>query len=137
MAWQPSPEWLIQAFDGLVPELPGVERRKMFGYPCAFAEGNMFIGLHQDRLVLRLPKSERERFLDLYETSLFTPFPGRTMREYVVVPRELIAERSDLEPWIEIARGYAASLGGKKGRRKKGPAGRSGRGDRSQAQEDA
>lgn len=118
--WTPSPEWLVEAFDGLVPQHPDVERRKMFGYPCAFAGGNMFIGLHQDRLVLRLPDDERESFLARYDSELFSPFPGRTMREYVVVPRPLIAEPGELSPWIEKSRAYAGSLEPRKRKAKRG-----------------
>jgi len=110
MKWTPSPDWLVDAFDDLVPARQDVERRKMFGYPCAFAGGNMFIGLHQDRLVLRLPDGERDSFLERYDSELFTPFPGRTMREYVVVPHSLIAKPGELSPWIDKSHAYAGSL---------------------------
>jgi len=36
MAWRKSPEPLIQLFDEALPDDPLIERRKMFGYPCAF-----------------------------------------------------------------------------------------------------
>ncbi len=43
--WEKSPQALVQLFDRVLPESPNVERRKMFGYPCAFVNGNMFAGL--------------------------------------------------------------------------------------------
>jgi len=130
MAWRKSPEWLVEAFGEIVPEEdPRVERRKMFGYPCAFASDNMFIGLHQENMLMRLPEGDRERFLEEYKTEIFQPFPGRIMREYVVVPHDLVRDPAALEPWIRRSLEYAASIppkgkkkGAKKPEAKKAPA---------------
>jgi TfoX/Sxy family transcriptional regulator of competence genes len=119
MAWKKSPDWLIESFDGLVPDDdPRVERRKMFGYPCAFASDNMFIGLHEDRLVLRLPEEARNEFRERYGATKFEPFEGREMKEYSVVPRKLIEDPAELVPWIRRSADYAASVPRKK--KKKG-----------------
>ena len=121
MAWRKSPEWLVEAFGEIVPDDdPRVERRKMFGYPCAFASDNMFIGLHQENMLMRLPEGDRERFLEKYKTEIFQPFPGRVMKEYVVVPHELVRKPAELEPWIRRSLAYAASVPAKKksGRKK-------------------
>ena len=42
--WRLAPEELVRAFTATVQSLPGVELRRMFGYPCAFANGQMFAG---------------------------------------------------------------------------------------------
>jgi len=111
MAWRKSPEWLVEAFGEIVPDDdPRVERRKMFGYPCAFASDNMFIGLHQENMLMRLPEGDRERFLEQYKTEIFQPFPGRVMKEYVVVPHGLVRDPEALEPWIRRSLNYAASV---------------------------
>jgi TfoX/Sxy family transcriptional regulator of competence genes len=111
MAWRKSPEWLVEAFGEIVPDDdPRVERRKMFGYPCAFASDNMFIGLHQENMLMRLPEGDRERFLEQYKTEIFQPFPGRIMKEYVVVPHALVRDPETLEPWIRRSLNYAASV---------------------------
>lgn len=111
MAWKRSPDWLVDAFDGLVPQDDSrVERRKMFGYPCAFANGNMFMGLHEDRLVLRLPEEAREELRSRHGATPFEPFEGRSMREYSVVPRELIENPAELAEWIQRSADYAASV---------------------------
>lgn len=125
MAWKKAPEWLVESFDGLVPDDdPRVERRKMFGYPCAFANDNMFMGLHEDRLVLRLPDEPREEFRERYGAAIFEPFEGRVMREYSVVPRELIEDPAELVPWIRRSVDYAASVVKKrKGGKKRGTRG--------------
>lgn len=111
MAWRKSPEWLVEAFGEIVPDDdPRVERRKMFGYPCAFASDNMFIGLHQENMLMRLPQGDRERFLQQHKTEIFQPFPGRVMKEYVVVPHDLVRQPKKLEPWIRRSLEYAASV---------------------------
>ena len=53
MAWRKSSPELIAAFDAALPDDRRVQRRKMFGYPCAFTGGNMFTGLHQENLIVR------------------------------------------------------------------------------------
>jgi TfoX/Sxy family transcriptional regulator of competence genes len=128
MAWKKAPEWLVESFGRLLPEDPRVERRKMFGYPCAFAGGHMFIGVHEDRLVLRLPEEERSSFRSEHGATPFEPFPGREMREYSVVPRPLIEDPEALAPWVEKAVDHAASLPPKKPRKPRKKAG--GRGGR-------
>src|SRR5260370_40993133 len=119
IAWKKSPEWLVAAFPALLPDDPRVEPRKMFGYPCAFANGNMFIGLHQDNLILRLPEGERERFLAEHKTHIFAPFPDRPMREYAVVPHALIKKPAALAPWIAGSLAYAPSIPPKANRSKR------------------
>jgi hypothetical protein len=53
MAWTKSPQSLVDLFDKSVPSGAGVTRRKMFGYPAAFADGNLFIGRHQNDFIMR------------------------------------------------------------------------------------
>ena len=109
MKWQKSPPELIEKFDFLVPGPPAV-RRSMFGYPAAFVNGNMFMGLHQSDLVLRLSAEERQEFLKLAGARVFEPMPGRPMREYVVVPPTLLSEHGKLARWVTKAFEYGTSL---------------------------
>ncbi|MHB1254228.1 MAG: hypothetical protein ACYCZ1_08680 [Candidatus Humimicrobiaceae bacterium] len=37
-----------------------MEKRKMFGYPVTFIRGNMFIGVHGDSMILRLPEAKMQ-----------------------------------------------------------------------------
>jgi hypothetical protein len=59
MAWEKSPESLIEAFHEALPDDDRIERRKLFGFPCAFVNGNMFTGLHQRDMIVRLPEDAR------------------------------------------------------------------------------
>ena len=110
MAWRKSPPELIAAFDVALPDDRRVQRRKMFGYPCAFTGGNMFTGLHQENLIVRLQDDERARLLREPGAAVFEPMPGRQMKEYVTVPTELVEDREALRGWMTIALDYAASL---------------------------
>ncbi len=76
MKWRRSPEVLVRRFSELVPEDPRVSRRQMFGYPCAFVGGTLFMGLHQDAMILRLSDDDRSEFLGLEGAAIFEPMPG-------------------------------------------------------------
>jgi TfoX/Sxy family transcriptional regulator of competence genes len=110
MTWRKSPEQLVESFSAALPDDPRVERRKMFGYPCAFVNGNMFCGLHQENLVVRLPEEERNTLIEKDGAHIFAPFPGRIMKEYVSMPDALIADAGRLRSWLMRSLEYAAAL---------------------------
>ena len=91
MAWTKSPQALIDLFDKSVPASAAVSRRQMFGYPAAFANGNLFIGLHQNDFIMRLSEGDRTRFTAQYGERTFEPMRGRPMRQYVRLPEELLS----------------------------------------------
>jgi TfoX/Sxy family transcriptional regulator of competence genes len=107
-AWRKSPPELIDAFDAVVPG-PPAERRSMFGYPCCFVGGNMFMGLFQDQLHLRLGEGDRVKLIAL-GARVFEPMAGRPMREYVSLPPSLIADRKRLREWATRSLDYAKSI---------------------------
>ena len=119
--WKPAPREAVVAFEAATPGLPGAEPRKMFGYSCVFAKGNMFSGLHEAGMVIRLPDEQRAEFLGLKGAKQFEPMPGRVMREYVVVPKILLNAPEQLRAWVEKSLAYVSSLPAKP---KKGSGGR-------------
>ncbi len=109
MKWRkPSPE-LIHAFEAVIPGPPAVQRQ-MFGFPAAFVNGNMFMGLHQEDMILRLPEDCRTELLKVSGARVFEPMPGRPMHEYIVVPPSILADRYRLASWAEKARDYGLTL---------------------------
>ncbi len=108
--WKPAPVAAVKAFEAATSGLPGVEPRKMFGYSCAFVKGNMFVGLHEAGMMLRLPDEQRVEFLQLKGAKQFEPLPGRVMREYVVVPKVLLDSPDRLRAWIEKSLAFVSSL---------------------------
>lgn len=81
----------------------------MFGCPCAFTGGNMFAGVHEQNLVLRLPEARREA---LVAAGIAGPFVvmGRSMREYVAVADALRADETALRGLVAEAFVYASGL---------------------------
>lgn len=110
MVWTKSPQSLIDLFDKSVPSSAVVTRRKMFGYPAAFANGNLFIGLHQNDFIVRLSAEDRTRFSARYGDRSFEPMKGRPMREYVRLPEELLTDARKRAPWIKRSLEYAEGI---------------------------
>jgi TfoX/Sxy family transcriptional regulator of competence genes len=109
LVWRKPSQELIETFNAVVPG-PPVVSRKMFGFPAAFVNGNMFMGLHQDDMVLRLGDTESEKFLKLAGAHMFEPMAGKPMHEYVVVPPSVLTDRVELLRWVAAALQYGTSL---------------------------
>jgi TfoX/Sxy family transcriptional regulator of competence genes len=107
--WSKSPPELVEVFEAVFPGPPAVAR-PMFGYPAGFVNGNMFMSLHQEHMVLRLPDGPRAELLAAEGAGTFEPMAGRPMKEYVTVPASLLASPEELEPWVARALAYGASL---------------------------
>lgn len=120
--WQRAPEALKRTFEEAVRPLPGAEVRPMFGYPAAFYNGQMFAGVHQDQIILRLAEEDRTAI----GGAAFEPMPGRPMREYVVVPEGIRETPAQLADWLERALAYVASLPPKPAKTKRPAKGKQG-----------
>jgi TfoX/Sxy family transcriptional regulator of competence genes len=102
MAWEKSPQELVDRFMAVVPEAPDVTQRSMFGYPSATVGGHMFMGLHQANMVLRLPAEDLAAFKAAGATD-FEPMPGRPMSGFGIVPASVIADEAELRSWVDRA----------------------------------
>ncbi len=115
--FEKSPQRLVDTFNAVKPG-PPAEARQMFGYPACFANGNMFMGLFQEDMILRLSEESREELAKLGGKP-FEPMRGRVMREYVTVPASLIANRARLSSWVARALEYGLNLPPKKAAKRK------------------
>jgi TfoX/Sxy family transcriptional regulator of competence genes len=120
MAWSKSSPELLRAFDAALPQRALVERRKMFGYPAAFVNGNMFAGLHQDDVLVRLPEAERQALL-ASGGRYFEPMPGRVVRNYLLLPEA--SDGAMLALWLRKAFDHTSQLPAKSRRSIKPKAG--------------
>ena len=111
--WKKVDPALVQLFDASLPHASGVERRQMFGCPCAFVNGNMFTGLHETRLIVRLPEAERVRLIAEAGAKPFVVM-RRTMREYVVIEDALERRPAEIADYMLCALNYALTLPAKK-----------------------
>ncbi len=121
--WEKPNERLVKLLDETVATLEfdrPVDYRPMFGCPAYFTGGNMFAGVWQETMMLRLSEDDRGR-VTAAGGRPFEPMPGRVMREYVALPPDMVADRAAAAVWVGKAAAYAASLPpkAKKPRKKK------------------
>jgi len=109
MKLRKSPPELIAIFDAVMPGPPAV-RRLMFGFPAGFINGNMFMGLFEDSMILRLSDELRDEMMKMKGARHFAPMAGRVMKTYVVIPDSLLADRKTLSAWVGKALTHGESL---------------------------
>jgi TfoX/Sxy family transcriptional regulator of competence genes len=110
MAWTKSPEALVNLFIESLPDDPRIERRKMFGYPSAFVNGNMFTGLFQDQMFVRVSPEDHAALEGRYGPLPFEPMAGRPMRGYTRLPDDIIADEGEVAAWIAKSLAWSAAL---------------------------
>jgi len=94
--------------------------RKMFGCPCYFVNNNMFCGVHEDSIILRLSPADLEQVKGEYdEVAQFDPMGGRPMREYVTIPDTLASDEPVLASLLGRSYGFTSALPPKVPRKKK------------------
>jgi TfoX/Sxy family transcriptional regulator of competence genes len=118
MKFEKADPEIVKFFDEIAPGLgASVEKRQMFGYPCRFVNGNLFMGLHGNNMILRLSEKDRTDFAEL-GAKPFEPMPGRIMKEYVIVPKDILKSHG-LKVWIDRSLAYASNLPPKQKKKKK------------------
>jgi TfoX/Sxy family transcriptional regulator of competence genes len=90
----------VRLFESAMKDFPMAKQRKTFGYPSAFVNGNMFAGLHNDKMILRLSPEDAAQ---MPEAKPFEPIPGRPMKGWVVVPPRILNSARELNAWMEKA----------------------------------
>jgi TfoX/Sxy family transcriptional regulator of competence genes len=90
------------------------EKRKMFGFPCYFVNGNMFVGTFSNVLFARFSVQDRERLDKQGFGSFFEPVEGRRMMEYRVLSKTVLDDPKFLDTWLDRSYSYVSSLKPKK-----------------------
>lgn len=88
---------------------PEIVEKKMFGGVAYMLRGNMAIGIHNDGLMVRVDKEEHESVLAEPGVSEMK-MGNKTMRGFLVVGAETIAEDQVLASWIDRGLAYAGNL---------------------------
>jgi TfoX/Sxy family transcriptional regulator of competence genes len=103
------PQDKIDLFDQLIATNPDIERKGKTN-PYTSHNGHMFSHLSKTgTLGLRLPKEDRDTFLEKYNTTLYESY-GAIMKEYVTVPDELLENTAELKPYLDISYEYIQTL---------------------------
>jgi TfoX/Sxy family transcriptional regulator of competence genes len=87
------------------------DRRPMFGASTYFVNGNMFAGIHEDTIILRLSEEDRREIASLHDdVTPFEPMAGRVMKEYVTLPESVYSQPETFRKWLTRSYQYALSL---------------------------
>lgn len=110
--FEKAPPELVERFRAVVDDAaaPGTTRRLMFGYPCAFVNGNMATGLFAAAWFARLSPADLEELDRAGLARPFEPMPGRGMRGYSLLPDEIVSDPDALASWVGRALAYTATL---------------------------
>ena len=119
MKWSKPSEELVTLLDTKLVDID-CEKRKMFGQWAYFFNGNMFIGVYQSDIFIRLsPERKDEVFQKYPDTKPFEPRSGYIMREYAVLPPSLYENDKILTEVIGYSIEYMLHLPPKKKKPKK------------------
>jgi TfoX/Sxy family transcriptional regulator of competence genes len=117
MPWKKANKELIQLLEKTVVKFP-CDRRVMFGSPTFFVNNNMFAGVHEDTVIMRLSEADRQKIHSQYaEVKPFTPM-GRPMKEYAALPENFVKNNPVFDEWLGRSFRFAQALPPKKSGRK-------------------
>ena len=109
----------LELYKQLVECVPELEVRSNFGFPYTSHNGHMFSLLSKSGFVgIRLPKEEREAFLEKFDSSIYKPEPGPLLKEYVTIPNDLLADTEMLKNYLSMSFDYVKTLKPKPAKKK-------------------
>jgi len=104
-----GPSDRLALYERLVAANPDVER-KGATMPYTSRNGHMFSFLDPTgTMALRLSAEDRSQFLDEHATTLAEQH-GRVMKEYVVVPDDLLEDTEKLCDWFDLSHDWVGTL---------------------------
>ena len=106
-----SPE-LVARFNATLERhaAPDVVLRKMFGYPCAWVNGNMATGLFAEQWWVNVADADREALLGMPGGKPFEVMPGKAMGRNVTLPPDVLASDAAVDTWIDKALQFTRTL---------------------------
>jgi len=107
--WPKASEVKGKMLDELASGLEA-EKRKMFGAPVYFVNGNMYAGVFADDIFIRLPEQERKRLEEEGKAAPFEPVEGRAMREYVVLREKTLSDQKEARALFEKSHAFVGQL---------------------------
>jgi TfoX/Sxy family transcriptional regulator of competence genes len=111
-----APPELVARFEAALDraQAPDITRRKMFGYPCAWINGNMATGMFASQWWVRVSEPDREVLLAIAGAHQFEVMPGKAMGRYVTMPDTLVADDAELDAWLGKAFDFTRAMPPKK-----------------------
>lgn len=74
---------VVAAYEAALPDDPRIERKKMFGMPCAFVNRQMFFGTFESTVVARIGPARVQERAGKDGLVVFTPMVDRAWKDYV------------------------------------------------------
>lgn len=92
-----------------IREWENAEHKKMFGGICHLIQGNMFGGVYQSSLILRLGVDGAD---EVWNHPHVRPFDitGRPMKGWIMVEKAGFESDEELSRWLERAKAFALTL---------------------------
>jgi TfoX/Sxy family transcriptional regulator of competence genes len=116
---KPTPDALV-SFDSAFPTDVRAVRKQMFGMPAGFVNGNMFMGVWDDGVLLRLDDDTLSRVRGLPGVGSFAPMEGRAWKDYALVSAGRWGDARELVEWARKALEHTAKMPAKSATPKKG-----------------
>lgn len=104
---EPSPE-VTAAYEAALPDDTRIERKRMFGSPCAFVNRQMFFGTFEESLVARVGPERVAALAEEEGMQVFTLSPGKQWNDYVQM--DLTVDPSIFAELASEALSWAAAL---------------------------
>ena len=108
--WEKPIEELEILLDDLT-RLFNCTKRKMFGCPSYFINGNLFAGVFGDTIFLRLSKVEQNKIKNEFnDINQFESLTGCKMKEYITISENIWQDITIVKSLLAKAYRYASSL---------------------------
>ena len=87
-----------------------VDERKMFSGISFLVSGNIAVAVRDEELLVRIDPDERDDLIESDPGAGIAKMGKRTMKGWLVVSGDGLAEDADLERWVRRGEEFAASL---------------------------
>ena len=109
MEWKKASPEIVDLYEMIIKDYV-CEKRQMFGFPVSFINNNMFAGVFEDGIFMRLKPEDKEELLKEYdEITPFTPL-GRTMKEYVYGHGSIFDNAVFCDKWLGKSYAFVSSM---------------------------
>jgi TfoX/Sxy family transcriptional regulator of competence genes len=103
-------EQLAERVHGLLAARDDLDERAMFSGKSFLVSGNIAVAVREDELLVRVDPDERDDLIESEQGAHIAQMGARTMKGWLQVAAEGVAEDADLERWVRRGEEYAASL---------------------------
>ena len=99
----------LELYNKLIENHPDIERKGKT-MPYTSVNGHMFSFLDKEgNMGLRLSKIDRDDFIAKFDSELMVQY-GSIMKEYVVIPANLLEDTKTLQKYLQTSFDYVSSL---------------------------